>query len=181
MNTYSPTSGSFTAPQTHMLKPFYIPRSLQPGFLFPSWTRHMRIPHRASCFGAVRSRTCSRPSSGPIHTGRGAPCNRRKQIMGHTAVNGSVHRLQVTSKYLHTNVLTRPVWTGPEDADEEKENKTGVPAFACPRPKRRSLDTKRTQFENSFVLQTLQWLIFTDKFWQTLHIGAWEKETQFIQ
>ncbi len=31
------------------------------------------------------------PPSGPVHTGRGAPCNRCKQIMGHTAVNGSVH------------------------------------------------------------------------------------------
>ena len=28
---------------------------------------------------------------GPVHTGGGAPCNRRKQIMGHTVVNASVH------------------------------------------------------------------------------------------
>ena len=28
---------------------------------------------------------------GPIHTGRGAPCNMHLQIMEHTAVNGSVH------------------------------------------------------------------------------------------
>ena len=30
-------------------------------------------------------------TSGPVHTGRGAPCNMRTQIMEHTAVNGSVH------------------------------------------------------------------------------------------
>ncbi len=51
---------------------------------------------------------------GPIHTGRGTPCNTRKQIMAHTAVNGSVHTaLQATSKdlqaNLHANLLTRPV------------------------------------------------------------------------
>ncbi len=30
-------------------------------------------------------------SLGPVHTGRGAPCNTRTQIMEHTTANGSVH------------------------------------------------------------------------------------------
>ena len=41
-------------------------------------------------FGHLRNRErCSQ--WGPVHTGRGAPCKRRKQIMGHTVVNESVH------------------------------------------------------------------------------------------
>ena len=45
-----------------------------------------------------RDGTCSvvlkrRPGkvSGPVHTGRGAPCNTRMQIMEHTTANGSIH------------------------------------------------------------------------------------------
>ena len=38
---------------------------------------------------------------GPVHTGRGAPCDTHMQIMRHTAVNGSIHTgLQTTSKGL---------------------------------------------------------------------------------
>ena len=45
------------------------------------------------------------PVLGPVHTGRGAPCNTRAKIMEHTAVNGSVHTgCKATSKGLHTNL-----------------------------------------------------------------------------
>ncbi len=40
---------------------------------------------------------------GPVHTRRGAPCNRCTQIMEHTAVNGSVH----TSCKQHQRVCTQ--------------------------------------------------------------------------
>ena len=40
---------------------------------------------------------------GPIHTGCGAPCNMRTQIMEHTAVNGSVH----TGCMQHQRVCTQ--------------------------------------------------------------------------
>ncbi len=30
-------------------------------------------------------------SLGPVHTGRGSPCNKHTQIMEHTVANGSVH------------------------------------------------------------------------------------------
>ncbi len=57
------------------------------------------------------------PSSGPVHTGRGAPymwalCNMRTQIMEHTAVDGSVHTSKGLPANLHANLLTRPVWMG---------------------------------------------------------------------
>ena len=45
--------------------------------------------HRVVCVnGASQKRLVG---LGPVRTGRGAPCNRCKQIMGHTVVNGSVH------------------------------------------------------------------------------------------
>ena len=49
---------------------------------------------------------------GPVHTGRGAPCNTRVHAkQEHTAVNGSVHTKGLRAN-LCANLLSRPVWTG---------------------------------------------------------------------
>ncbi len=59
-----------------------------------------------------------RLSLGPVHTGRGAPCNMRMQIMEHTAVNGSVHTgcTQICLRVLCERGLTKSLkWNLIED------------------------------------------------------------------
>ena len=55
---------------------------------------------------------------GPVHTGRGAPCNMRTQITEHTEVNRSLHtgcsNIKGFAHKLRANLLTRPVWMGSE-------------------------------------------------------------------
>ena len=95
------------------------------------------------------------PHLSPVHTGRGAPCNTRTQIIEHTAVNECSHRLQATSKGSHANLranlLTCPVWTGPKGAganagkwnqllwmgvftQDASKRKWFMRKFACSRP-----------------------------------------------
>ncbi len=64
--------------------------------------------YKISCCGSSEKILNSQWTNplGPVHTGRGAPCNTCMQIMEHTAVNGSVH----TGCKQH--LLTRPVWMG---------------------------------------------------------------------
>ncbi len=53
------------------------------------WTL-IKMKKQSSWYGWAQSNS-SMAILGPVYTGRGAPCNTRMQIMGHTTVNGSVH------------------------------------------------------------------------------------------
>ncbi len=49
---------------------------------------------------------------GPVHTGRRVPCNRRKQIVEHTVVNGSVHTACKQHQRVCTQICLRVLCEG---------------------------------------------------------------------